>query len=50
MSLKISVDEDLPRQAVQLLREHGYDAASVIEQGMAWVDGKIRNCGLPFKR
>ncbi len=33
MSLKITVDEDLPRQAVQLLREHGYDAASVIEQG-----------------
>jgi hypothetical protein len=24
----------LPRRAVQLLREHSYDAASVIEQGM----------------
>ena len=34
MSLKITVDEDLPRQAVQILRGHGYDAASVIEQGM----------------
>jgi predicted nuclease of predicted toxin-antitoxin system len=31
MSLKVVVDEDLPRQAVRLLREHGYDAASVVE-------------------
>ena len=39
MALKVIVDEDLPRQAVQLLREHGYDAASVIEQGMGgWKD------------
>jgi len=42
MSLKITVDEDLPRQAVQLLREHGYDAASVIEQGMGgWKDSQL---------
>ena len=42
MPLKVTVDEDLPRQAVQLLREHGYDAASVIEQGMSgWKDPQL---------
>lgn len=42
MPLKITVDEDLPLQAVQLLREHGYDAASVIEQGMGgWKDPQL---------
>lgn len=42
MSLKVMVDEDLPRLAVQLLREHGYDAASVIEQGMGgWKDPQL---------
>lgn len=49
MPLKVMVDEDLPRQAVQLLREHGYDAASVVEQGMGgWVDGKMHSYGLQF--
>jgi predicted nuclease of predicted toxin-antitoxin system len=44
MSLQIKVDEDLPRQAVQLLQEHGYDAASVIEQGMGgWKDTQLWN-------
>ena len=42
MALKVTVDEDLPRQAVQLLREHGYDAASVVEQGMSgWKDAQL---------
>ena len=42
MPLKITVDEDLPRQAVQILREHGYDAANVIEQGMGgWKDPQL---------
>ena len=42
MSLKVTVDEDLPRQAVQILQEHGYDAASVIEQGMGgWKDPQL---------
>jgi predicted nuclease of predicted toxin-antitoxin system len=42
MSLKIKVDEDLPRLAVQILQEHGYDAASVIEQGMGgWKDPQL---------
>ncbi len=42
MPLKVTVDEDLPRQAVQLLKEHGYDAASVIEQGMGgWKDSQL---------
>ena len=42
MALKVIVDEDLPRQAVHLLREHGYDAASVVEQGMSgWKDPQL---------
>jgi predicted nuclease of predicted toxin-antitoxin system len=42
MALKVKVDEDLPRQAVQLLREHDYDAASVIEQEMGgWKDQQL---------
>ncbi|NPA90998.1 MAG: hypothetical protein GXO55_06075 [Chloroflexi bacterium] len=37
--LKIKVDEDLPRAAVVLLQEHGYDAVGVHEQGMSgWKD------------
>ena len=32
MALAVKVDEDLPRSALQLLREHGYDAVSVILQ------------------
>jgi len=46
--LKVTVDEDLPRQATQILKERGYDAASVVEQGMG--GGKIRNYGLRFKK
>lgn len=39
MPIKIKVDEDLPRLAVNALRDHGYDAANVIEQGMSgWKD------------
>ena len=35
----VKVDEDLPQAAVRLLREHGYDAAGVYEQGMSgWKD------------
>ena len=42
MALKVKVDEDLPRSAVQLLREHGYDAASVVEQEMGgWKDPQL---------
>ncbi len=33
--MQIKVDEDLPRQMVTLLREKGYQADSVFEQGMA---------------
>ncbi len=32
--MKIKVDEDLPNKVVQLLREQGYHAVSVIEQEM----------------
>lgn len=42
MSLKVTVDEDLPRRAVLLLHEYGYDAASVVEQGMGgWKDPQL---------
>ena len=42
MPLKIKVDEDLPHLAVKILREHGHDAASVIEQEMGgWKDSKL---------
>lgn len=42
MPLKVIVDEDLPRRAVQFLREHGHDAASVIELGMGgWKDPQV---------
>ena len=42
MALKVIVDEDLPRRAVQLLQEHGYDAAGVVEQGMSgWKDAQL---------
>jgi predicted nuclease of predicted toxin-antitoxin system len=42
MSLKVIVDEDLPRRAVLLLRERGYDAAGVVEQGMGgWKDPQL---------
>jgi predicted nuclease of predicted toxin-antitoxin system len=34
MSMRVKVDEDLPKAAAQALRQQGYDAASVIEQGM----------------
>ena len=32
--MRIKVDEDLPKAAVRLLGDRGYEAASVIEQGM----------------
>jgi predicted nuclease of predicted toxin-antitoxin system len=42
MSLKVAVDEDLPRKALQILREHGYDALSVIELGLGgWKDPQL---------
>jgi predicted nuclease of predicted toxin-antitoxin system len=40
--MQIKVDEDLPRQVVNLLRENGYQADSVIEQGMSgWKDVEL---------
>lgn len=42
MTLKIAVDEDLPRQAVQVLRERGYDAVSIIQLGLGgWKDAQL---------
>jgi predicted nuclease of predicted toxin-antitoxin system len=32
--VRIKVDEDLPRAAAQMLRHHGHEAVSVLEQGM----------------
>jgi predicted nuclease of predicted toxin-antitoxin system len=38
----IKIDEDLPRLAVTLLRERGYLADSVVEQGMSgWKDATL---------
>jgi len=34
MPFQVKADDDLPRAAAQILREHGHDAASVIDQGM----------------
>jgi predicted nuclease of predicted toxin-antitoxin system len=34
MVMRVKVDEDLPQAAVQSLRRWGYDAVSVVEQGM----------------
>jgi predicted nuclease of predicted toxin-antitoxin system len=33
--MRVKVDEDLPRCVVELLREHGYSAISVREQGLS---------------
>ncbi len=42
MLLKVAVDEDLPRKALQVLREHGYDALSVVELGLGgWTDPQL---------
>ncbi len=32
--MRVKVDEDLPTAAAELLRRHGYEASSVVEQGM----------------
>ncbi|MFQ5594945.1 MAG: DUF5615 family PIN-like protein [Anaerolineae bacterium] len=37
--MRVKVDEDLPRVAVQMLQDRGYDAVNVVEQGMGgWKD------------
>lgn len=37
--MRVKVDEDLPGAAVQMLRDRGYEAVSVVEQGMGgWKD------------
>lgn len=42
MELRIKVDEDLPVAVVDMLREAGYEAYSVLEQGMSgWKDLEI---------
>lgn len=39
MAFAVKVDEDLPRAALHLLQEYGYDAVSVIDQKMGgWKD------------
>jgi len=39
MAFAVKVDEDLPRAALQLLREYRYDVVSVIDQQMGgWKD------------
>jgi len=42
MSLRIKVDEDLPRIIVQILKDMGYDAVGVRGQGMGgWKDEEL---------
>ncbi len=37
--MRVKVDEDLPRAVVRMLRDRGYDATGVVEQGMGgWKD------------
>lgn len=35
--MRIKVDEDLPKAATQILRDRGYEAVSVVEQGLGGV-------------
>ncbi len=40
--IRIKVDEDLPARVAWLLREHGYQATTVTEQGMGgWKDPRL---------
>ena len=42
--MKIKVDEDLPRFALQILQDAGYEALSVIDQDMGvWSDTELWN-------
>lgn len=42
MAFKIKADENMPRAAVQLLIERGYDALSIVEQEMGgWKDPDV---------
>jgi hypothetical protein len=34
MVMRVKVDEDLPQASVQMLRDRGYEAVGVVEQGM----------------
>jgi predicted nuclease of predicted toxin-antitoxin system len=34
MMMRVKVDEDLPKASVQMLQDKGYEAVSVVEQGM----------------
>jgi predicted nuclease of predicted toxin-antitoxin system len=51
MAFAIKVDEDLPRSAVNFLREQGYDAVNVVEQRMGgWKDPALWNAIQEEKR
>jgi predicted nuclease of predicted toxin-antitoxin system len=40
--MRVKIDEDLPQPVTQSLRDRGYDAASVVEQGMGgWKDSTL---------
>jgi predicted nuclease of predicted toxin-antitoxin system len=42
MSMKIKVDEDLPKTAVEILQASGHEATGATEQGMGeWKDGPL---------
>ncbi|MBI3248307.1 MAG: DUF5615 family PIN-like protein [Deltaproteobacteria bacterium] len=33
MAIRVKIDEDLPKQIAELFAQHGYEAATVVEQG-----------------
>ena len=40
--MRVKVDEDLPAAAVEMLRDNGYVASAVVEQGMGgWKDPRL---------
>ena len=42
MALRVKVDEDLPAAALRRVRDAGYDATGVVEQGMqGWEDARL---------
>lgn len=42
MAFQVKVDEDLPAAVTRLIRDAGYDATGVVEQGMrGWADSAL---------
>lgn len=39
--MRVKVDEDLPKAAVQMLRDREYEAVSVVDQGMGGLEDPL---------